>query len=92
MNEVPRPACALICAVKRDKRAARGVVSRALSKALPKGSFHYISESEIRSYGSRDARYQFDCTDSQFAAFEKALAEESNAAGFDIIPADCYHD
>lgn len=92
-NELIRPACILICAADGDVRAARGLVAKALRSTLPKGrSCSYVSSGEARSYGLREPRYTFDCTEPEFLKITASISEAAKEAGFNQNPTDAYRD
>lgn len=106
MNPERRPAVIIINTVPGDVRAARGVVSRAIRKALagykrqgqePYNVF-YISKEQMRQElppeekRFAEPRYYLMVTDDEMAAVNQALVEASRAEGFDQPPVDIYHD
>lgn len=92
LNESTRTACTLICAAAGNIRAARGAIAKALQATIPHRPRAYISAGESKSYGLRDPRYTFECTEKEFEAVTAKAAELAKAAGFDQSPFDSYRD
>ena len=92
-SQSTRLACIIIEAVKGDRRAARGLIGRALKKVkVPYTRANYISESEMRICGTQDGRYTVEMTNEQAALFQKVAHEMALAEGWKSAPMDFYHD
>lgn len=94
-----RPACIIIQAAKGHRKAAKGLVGRAIRKALGVRKWHtephmvsYVSEAEIRSYGGRDSRFTLSVTDDEMSRFGDVVVAMAKAEGWSEAPVDCYHD
>lgn len=96
-----RDAVIIITAVKGDVRAARGVVSRALRRALrlkklgaPPHSVTYYSSAEIAADipGTDNPRYTLKVTDEEMQRLADLIIEEARVEGFDRPPVEIYHD
>lgn len=92
-----RTACILITAAAGYRRAARGLVSRALRESL--GIQNMRSEPHFAVYyreGFDDpdfaARYIVSVTDDEFHSFEAKVEAMAKNEGWETAPIDCYHD
>jgi len=83
----------MIYAGKGDLRAARGVVSRAIRKALTKAE---LERATLVYYPARSAhgspRYCYNVTDEENKRISAEIRREAEKAGFNRPPGEGYHD
>ena len=91
-----RSACFLIQATKGNRRAARGLIGRALRTGLGIRKWHtaphfveYLPESTDVDF---TARFCFEATDDEFAAVSKEMCRLAENEGWSGCPGDGYHD